>query len=91
MKTFLVKALPDGCAVWFVNTTIPPPSGSVRLHLILKRLLNIGLSEQAVGWCVNYLSDRYQCFRFEGSSFTIQYVSPGVPQGSALGPILLTI
>ena len=61
-------------------------------HSILKqRLLDIGLSEQAVGWFNNYLSNRKQCVCFEGSSSTLLNVSTGVPQGSVLGPILFVI
>ena len=34
------------------------------------------------------LSDRYQCFKVEGSYSTWQLVIGGLPQGSILGPIL---
>lgn len=61
-------------------------------HSILKRrLFDIGLSEQAVGWFDNYLSNRKQCVHFEDSSSTLLNVATGVPQGSVLGPILFVI
>lgn len=50
-------------------------------HCILKqRLLNIVLSEKAVGWFENYLNDKIQCVTFDG-----------VSQGSGLGPLLFTM
>ena len=36
-------------------------------HAILRqRLSSVGLSEHAVAWFVNYLSDRTQCTQFDG-------------------------
>ena len=57
-------------------------------HAILRqRLSSVGLSEHAVAWFANYLSDRTQCTLFDG----LISVCSGVPQGCVLGPILITI
>lgn len=55
------------------------------------RLINSGLSEQAVAWFSNYLSDRSQCIRCDGLCSNTVAVTKGVPQGSVLGPLLFTI
>jgi len=61
-------------------------------HCIFKqRLLSIGLSEKAIGWFKNYLSDRTQCVTFDGTSSGFLQVLSGVPQGSVLGPLLFPI
>ena len=67
-------------SVWYVD------------HRILKqRLLSIGLSSHAVGWFVNYLSERSQCVHFDGLSSEWLNIANGVPQGSVLGPLLFSI
>jgi retron-type reverse transcriptase len=61
-------------------------------HAILRqRLLSVGLSEHAVSWFANYLSDRSQCTQFDGLMSVKLSVFNGVPQGSVLGPLLFTI
>ena len=51
-------------------------------HAILRqRLSSVGLSEHAVAWFANYLSDRTQ---FDGVIYVML-------QGSVLGPLLFTI
>ena len=58
------------------------------MHNIMKhRLINIGLSDSAVGWFCNYIADRTQCVQADG----FYSVQKGVPQGSLLGPLLFTI
>ena len=60
-------------------------------HAILRqRLLSVGLSEHAVAWFANLLSDRTQCTQFDGLIFVKLSVLNGVPQGSVLAPLLFT-
>lgn len=61
-------------------------------HDVLKlRLLNSGLSENAVAWFSNYLCDRSQCVKYDGLCSEVVPILKGVPQGSVLGPLLFTI
>lgn len=61
-------------------------------HDVLKlRLLNSGLSEEAVSWFSNYLSNRSQCIRHDDLCSDFVSIHKGVPQGSVLGPLLFTI
>ena len=61
-------------------------------HVILRqRLSSVGLSEHAVAWFTNYLSDRTQCTQFDGLMSVKLSVLNGLPQGSVLGPLLFTI
>ncbi len=46
------------------------------------RLVSIGLSDSAVAWFSNYLSDRTQCVKVDGCFSDILTVHKGVPQGS---------
>jgi ribonuclease P/MRP protein subunit RPP40 len=58
-------------------------------HAVLKhRLLCLGLSDCAVSWFMNYLSDRTQCIKCDGLCSALVKVHKGVPQGSILGPLL---
>uniref|UniRef100_A0A8C7PVH2 Reverse transcriptase domain-containing protein n=1 Tax=Oncorhynchus mykiss TaxID=8022 RepID=A0A8C7PVH2_ONCMY len=61
-------------------------------HAILRqRLSSVGLSEHAVAWFANYLSNRTQCTQFDGLMSVKLSVFNGVPQGSVIGPLLFTI
>ena len=61
-------------------------------HAILRqRLSSVGLSEHAVAWFANHLSDRTQCTQFDGLMSVKLSVCNGVPQGSVHGPFLFTI
>ena len=58
-------------------------------HAILRqRLLSVGLSEHAVAWFANYLSDRTQCTQFDGLMSVKLSVLNGVAQGSVLSHYL---
>uniref|UniRef100_A0A3Q3IMY9 Reverse transcriptase domain-containing protein n=1 Tax=Monopterus albus TaxID=43700 RepID=A0A3Q3IMY9_MONAL len=59
--------------------------------LLINSLLRIGLSEGAIPWFRNYLSNRRQAVQLGGSSSSFLEILKGVPQGSVLGPILFSI
>ena len=61
-------------------------------HDVLRlRLGSVGLSNAAVGWFSNYLSNRTQCVKSDGCTSNVLSVCKGVPQGSVLAPLLFTI
>ena len=61
-------------------------------HLIvLKKLMNIGLSPSALQWFESYLSQRYQAVRINSFLSDKLPVASGVPQGSVLGALLFSI
>lgn len=64
---------------------------SVDHDLLLDRLQNIGLSDEAVQWFTNYLADRSQCVFADGHKSDFLEITKGVPQGSILAPILFSI
>ena len=59
--------------------------------LLRQRLSSVGLSEHAVAWFANDLSDRTQCTLLDGLMSVKLSVFNSVPQGSVLGPLLFTI
>lgn len=60
-------------------------------NVMIQRLLNIGLADQALSWFNNYLSDRTQYVQFEGKVLNLLPILNGIPQGLVLGPLLFTI
>ena len=55
------------------------------------RLNSLGFSDDCLGWFSNYFADRVQCVKSEGLLSRPLAVSMGVPQGSILGPTLLSV
>ena len=61
-------------------------------QVLLNRLrLSFGIRGYALEWIASYLSDRTQSASFENNFSQSRYLSCGVPQGSCLGPLLLTM
>lgn len=77
------------CAALFVD--LSKAFDSVDHNLLLQKLRSIGISEAAMKWFDNYLSERTQCVNIENYNSPFLQVKKGVPQGSILSPILFSI
>ena len=63
-----------------------------RHDILLGRLRSrLGVTDQALNWFTSYLSDRAQRFSVNGGLSDTFSLAQGVPQGSRLGPLLLTV
>ena len=63
-----------------------------RRDILLGRLRSrLGVTDQALNWFTSYLSDRAQRFSVNGGLSDTFPLAQGAPQGSCLGPLLLTV
>jgi len=60
----------------------------VNHHILLQKLLQIGLSNSLVGLIGNYLQQSRQYVAFRGVKSHIYKCTSGVPQGGNLAPLL---
>lgn len=59
--------------------------------VLLDRIENVGFRRTALFRLRSYLTDRYQCVYVNSDLSLHTKVTPGVPQGSVLSPLLFSI
>ena len=64
---------------------------SINHDLLLVKLRSLGVSPSALEWFKGYLIGRYQYVRIGDVVSQSLPVDYGVPRGSVLGPVLLTV
>ena len=59
--------------------------------ILLKKLENLGIGGKILTWLKSFLSNRFQSVSVEGKLSFTHLVLSGIPQGTALGPLLFII
>lgn len=78
------------CPALYIDFSKAFDSVGVDRNLLLQKLRPIGISEAALKWVDDYLSECTQCVSLENYNSPFLKVKIGVPQGSILSPILFT-
>ena len=88
----IALAIDKGQPIILVLLDLSAPFDTDDHDILLSRLSSrFGICGKALKWFESYLSDRKQHVNINGSSSCSSKLSQGVPQGSALGPILYSL
>lgn len=91
LNSEIVLALHENRQIDVIYTDFSKAFDSVDFGILMRKLLNFGLSDGLVKWIYSYLINRHLVVSFQ-NCFSTVFTSPsGVPQGSTLGPLLFIL
>ena len=88
---YITQALDDRSTTCVAFLDLRKAFDSLDHHILLRRLNKLGVSGTEINWFMSYLSDRHQRVKIHNSYSTWGLVKGGIPQGSALGPLLFLV
>ncbi len=59
--------------------------------MICEKLKSLPLNPYIINWIINFLEDRLQRVKVDGTQTDYVKINRGVPQGTVLGPVLFSI
>ena len=91
LQSVLARALDEGNIALMASLDLSSAFDVVNVRLLLKRMRLLGLPEDIVSLCGNWLSNRFFYVSIGGINSIIHTLDVGTVQGSILGPILYAI
>lgn len=64
---------------------------TIQPHLLVDKLIKLGVNPRLITWINNFLLNRTQQVRFNQAISTAKVINTGAPQGCVLSPILYTL
>ena len=87
----ILQNMDAGSFVGAVFLDLSKAFDTVDHHLLLRKLMNIGLTSSTTQWFRSYLTNRSQITSVGDALSSATKMPVGVPQGSLLGPLLFLI